>query len=176
MKNKFDLWFGDILKLLDNSEKTKWHKSLYLLFLPITAILEYFCFKHYQKIIEKELGHEDFVEFLDKNEFGFKNHSIYKMDVIDREHHVSLKQEVLRNSIRNEVTNAFISEISKITNMKVEELLSVTVQLFENEERVKTYKVSVQYYRLLIVLENKRFIRTWFVFAGLMTGLIYYFL
>jgi hypothetical protein len=155
--------YQKIIEILEKSEESKMSRFFYVIFLPISALLEYLCFRHFNKIIQEELSNEEFIEFLDKNEFGYKNNTIYKMDIIESEYHKSLKQDVLKNTIRNEVTNSMIDMISKITNIGVEELLSVTVQLFQNKEKIKYYKVSIQYYRYLLVLENRKFLITWFV-------------
>lgn len=156
--------YQKIITILETADTNKYKRFLYLLFLPITSLFEYYCFKHFNTIIFTELSNDDFIEFLDKNEFGYKNNQLIKMDVIDSEYHISLKPDILRNSIRNELNNAFIQKIRTTTNINVEEILSITVDVFQENSGVKHYKACVQYFRYYVVLENKKYLKYWSVY------------
>ncbi len=161
-----------ILKVLEKTENSKLLKFLYFLFLPISYILELLCFKYFWNLIKNELlTNEEMVEFLSKNEFGYKRNKLYKIDIVEPDSFLNqFNVDELKLKIKQEISEIFIEKIGQITALDIENYLNILV-VTDIVEGLKKYTVEIRYFRYYVVMSTIKYVFLWFI---IVTGVLAY--
>lgn len=162
-----------ILNFLELTETNKTYKFFYYLFLPITYLLEYICFRYYWKfILENLLTNDEMVNFLDKNEFGINSYKIYKKDIIEQDEFLNhLNLDELKLQIKKEMSTELIKKISEISAFDLENYINITVNIYIIDG-IKQYEIQIKYFRHYMInyLKSKLFI--WIILMiSVLTGI-----
>lgn len=142
----------------DQSSKSK--KYIYNIFLPIFLILEYVCFIFIWKriIIHEIFTNDEIVEFLDKNEFGYKNNKIYKKDLVSTNEFIDrFDLDEIKILVKKEFIESF-AEKFKTVSFNIEDYLTLitdvdftTVKKGGETIRERVYIVTLQYCRYFYI-------------------------
>jgi hypothetical protein len=162
---------GIFLKFFDATEKNKWLMRLYMLFLPITLLLDTFCFLWCWRvvIVPALLTQENVVKFFDENEFGYKWWKLYKKDMIEPDSFLdTIKFDELKVQVEREFTTSILKIIRENTSTDIEEYVSlICVTSIDPDSKFRIYNVSMQYYRWYVVRMNwLKSLPIWLVTAG----------
>lgn len=164
-----------LLTILDKTEKNKYYRFLYYLLCPIFYLIEILCFFYYWKKIKNEiLTNENLVSFLDNNEFGYKWHKLYKIDIIEPNSFLDqFNLEEMAVKIKAEFTQSLTEIISENTAFDVENYINLKViTIIIPENKIKKYSVEIRYYRYYLLISNFKFFIIW----NIIFSVIYYLL
>lgn len=170
-------------KFTDPSNKSKIDNLLYNIFIPFFFIMEWICLRHYwKKIVLNELLTSDaIVEFLDKQEFGFKNQIIYKADLLSsNEFFDRINMEEAKHIIKKEYVETFSKLLETNISLNIEEYINLLVNvemkvINKNDEiyREKIYTITIQFCRQFYFDFAKRKTKNWFIIL-LLLGIIFF--
>jgi hypothetical protein len=158
---------GYWLKFADATESKlkggKWLRRLYNLLLPLTLLVDTFCFFWCWRmiILPELLTKEPVVKFFDDNEFGYKWWKLYKKDIIEKDGETNnsfldkLSLDELKIQVEREMTSSILKIIRENTNFDIEEYVNLqcTTSIIP-EGKLKMYTVTFQYYRWYIIRLN----------------------
>ena len=164
-----------LIKLLDKTEISKYYRFFYYLFFPIFYFIELICFFYFWNKIKNELlTNEEFVTFLDDNEFGYKWYKLYKMDIIEKDNFLDqFEIEEIALKIKAEFIQVITEKISKITVFDIEEYININVlTTILPENKIKKYTVEIKYYRFFVIQQNIKYLIIWTVLISIITFLL----
>lgn len=168
----------------DRVEYQKTMKLLYYLFLPISLILEILVYRHFwfNFICAELLTNDIIVDFLDKNEFGYKKGLlpyIYKKHIVESDEKVSIYSlEELEYIVKGDYVTSLTKLIEEHSSINVENYieLEVTTDIVRTPEKNKMYSVYIWFYRYRLIKKAFNKLIWWCLLAmlGYIIGYIIY--
>lgn len=171
--------FQFLEKMTEKSMQSKFNMFIYNIFVPIHLILEYIAYLYFWKkvIIPELLTNDGIVDFLDKNEFGYKKNKLYKSDLIEsNEFFDRLSLEESKHVIKKEYVEAFAEIFKDNVVLNIEDYLTMIVTtevktITHQGEiiREKIYTVVLQFCRYYWM--RKALIKSifWLIIVGLLS-------
>lgn len=170
-----------IFKLLNNLEKIYINNSKrYGFFFIYYYCLELICKRYFDRLIfETLLVQDNVVEFLEVNEFGYKeslfNRFLYKKDIIDENSfYGELNNIDVSKTIKADFEDALLEEIKKSNIViDVENYINVFVEITKDDiKNIRIYSIYVRYYRNYVIQEHKTRFKKLFYKILIILGLI----
>lgn len=165
---------------------TKFKKYYYILAIPYFFCLELFVrYKIWKKLIIPELITNDIIiEFLDKNEFAYKNGILHKMDLLEtNEYYDRMSLDESKEVVKVEFIKTFLELFRNNVQIDVEDWVNILVTtdykyVTDKENKLvksKIYEVKLQYCREFFFLRAKSLFYKWLLTLILITIPIIYF-
>lgn len=155
----------------DNAPKI--NKILLIIFAPYYYIIELIIFKYFWEkiIIEEIFTNDEIIDFLDKNEFGFKNNIIYKSDLINsNEFYDSINLTEAKNIIEKEYVTEFYNLFHKNIMFNIEEYIIINVEtelsIIRNHNDVykeRIYRIELFFNRYFYLQKQKQYFKNWII-------------
>ena len=170
-----------IFKLLNNLEKIYINNSKrYGFFFIYYYCLELICKRYFDRLIfETLLVQDNIVEFLEVNEFGYKqslfNRFLYKKDIIDENSfYGELNNIDVSKTIKADFEDALLEEIKKSNIViDVENYINVFVEITKDDmKNIRIYSIYVRYYRNYVIQEHKTRFKKLFYKILIILGLV----
>lgn len=149
--------FDFLEKCTNDNLKKKYYHLFYIVFAPISLLLESICYWFFWRHIclVEIFTNDEIVDFLDKNEFGYKWNKIYKSDILDDKPFYAEKNlDESKHMLKAEFVKSFAEIFEENIPFKIEDYVTLTVNtelktVFDNGERFrsKVYNVKLFYCR-----------------------------
>lgn len=156
----------NLFEKIDFNKKMKYQKFLYYLFIPITQAIEYYLYKKYWKIILTELNSApDIVKWFDEQEFGFDGKKIYKKDIIEPDTFLEhFEFDELNIKIKGEFAKKITDLFHENLTIDIENYINMMVYTeYAEGARLKQYTVIIRYFRYQKLIDNIKWVITWFL-------------
>lgn len=154
-------------------------KVLYYLLLPISIVFEVLVYRHFwfKTICAELLTNDAIVDFLDKNEFGYKKGLlpyIYKKHIVEADEKVAIYNlEELEYIVKGDYVVSITKLIEEHSSINVENYveLEVFVDIVPTPEKNKIYSVYLWFYRYKAIKKSAKNL-IWWLFLAIFVGVI----